>query len=70
MTIFDINTPYVDRFFVWTALTRATDFDNVTIFEHSSSELKSLNESRVKQYLKEKIESYKEQERVEGRRIR
>ena len=23
MTLFDCNTPYVDRFFIWTALTRA-----------------------------------------------
>jgi len=26
MTLFDVNTPYVDKYFIWTALTRATDF--------------------------------------------
>ena len=30
ISIFDVNTPYVDKYFIWTALTRATDFSNVT----------------------------------------
>ena len=26
ITIFDVNVPYVDKYYIWTALTRATDF--------------------------------------------
>ena len=25
LTIFDCNTPYVDKYFIWTAITRARD---------------------------------------------
>lgn len=59
MTIFDVNTPYVDRYFVWTALTRATDFDNVTIFQHPKEEVTNLHISRVKQYFEQKSELQK-----------
>ncbi len=68
MTIFDVNTPYVDRFFVWTALTRATDFNNVTIFEHPKTEISSLYKSKVKQYFDQKVESYKKQDKIAGRK--
>ena len=42
ITIFDCNTPYVDRYFIWTALTRSTDLNNVQIYEHSEEEVMSL----------------------------
>lgn len=34
MTIWDCNTPYVDREFIWTAITRARSLKNVQIFQH------------------------------------
>ena len=67
MTIFDVNTPYVDRYFVWTALTRATDFNNVTIFQHSKKEVTDLHISRVKQYFQHKSDNYKRQDKTAGR---
>ena len=67
VTIFDANTPYADRFFLWTALTRATDFDNVTIFQHSEDEVSALNKSKVKQYFTQKVDGYKRQDKVAGR---
>ncbi|MBS1736426.1 MAG: hypothetical protein JSS98_07425 [Bacteroidetes bacterium] len=67
MTIFDINTPYVDRYFVWTALTRATDFNNVTIFKHSDDDVSNLTRSRVKQYFEKKVEGYKTQDKLADR---
>ena len=48
ITIFDCNTPYVDREFVWTAITRARELKNITFFEHSANEIKRLEESKLK----------------------
>ena len=45
ITIFDCNTPYVDRYYIWTALTRAKDMKNVQVFEHSDQEVMSLKKS-------------------------
>ena len=62
ITIFDCNTPYVDREFVWTAITRARELKNITFFEHSANEIKRLEESKLKQFLKLKIDGYKRQD--------
>jgi len=67
MTIFDTNTPYVDREFVWTAITRARALDNIQIFEHSEDEVASLGKARVKQYLDMKVAGYKEQDKAKNR---
>ena len=64
VTIFDVNTPHVDRYFVWTALTRATDFSNVTIFEHSESEIQTLQSCKIKQYFQGKVNGYKHQDKI------
>ena len=66
--IFDINTPFVDRFFVWTALTRSTDFSNITIFEHPASEIESLKSCKIKQYFKNKVDGYKHQDKTADRK--
>jgi len=68
MTIFDVNTPYVDRYFVWTALTRATDFNNITIFEHPQTEVNKLHQSRARQYFNDKVASYMKQDKTAGRK--
>lgn len=67
VTIFDVNTPYVDRFYVWTALTRSTDFSQVVVFEHSEGEIEELQRHRVKQYFKTKVDGYKHQDKIAGR---
>ena len=67
VTIFDCNTPYVDRNFVWTAITRVRDLNNVTYFEHPDNEVKALEDSRLKQYFNLKINGYKKQD-IEAKR--
>ena len=67
VTLFDCNTPYVDRHFVWTAITRVRDLNNITYFEHSDNEVQTLEDSRLKQYLKLKIDGYKKQD-IEAKR--
>jgi hypothetical protein len=67
ITIFDVNTPYVDRFYMWTAITRATDLDQIVIFEHSQAEVTRLENARVQQYLKFKVDGYKNQDKIARR---
>ena len=69
ITIFDCNTCYVDRHFIWTAITRSTDLNNITYFEHPENEIKRLESSRVKQYIQLKIDSYKKQDADAKRKI-
>ena len=67
ITIFDCNTPYVDRYFMWTALTRSTNLNNVQIYEHSKGEVMSLKRSWVRLYFKQKIHGYMQQDKTKGR---
>ena len=62
ITVFDCNTPYTDRHFVWTAITRARSLDKIIYFHHSENEVKRLEESRKNQFLKLKIDFYKRQD--------
>ena len=61
-TIFHCNTPYVSRKYIWTAITRANKLSNITIFKHSNKEVEAIEESKMKQYVKLKIENYKHQD--------
>lgn len=67
ITIFDSNTPYVDRKYLWTALTRVKKLQDITIFIHSKDEVERLTESRLNLYLKQKVESYKLQDKKANR---
>jgi len=67
ITIFDVNIPYTDRNYIWTALTRVDDFKNVTIFEHSKEEVERLSKCKLKQYFMIKVENYKRQDKMTNR---
>ena len=69
ITIFDANTPYVDRYWLYTAITRARELDKVSIFIHSDQSVAKLEESKLKQYISNKIGCYKEQDKVANRPI-
>jgi len=69
ITIFDCNTPYVDINFIWTAITRCRDLNNVTVFIHSDKEVLKLNDAKIKQYHSLKIDSYKNQDRKAKRKV-
>ncbi len=62
ITVFDSNTPYVDRKFIWTAITRARKLENVYIFIHPEAELERLTQSRIRLYFTQKVDSYKQQD--------
>ena len=63
ITIFDTNTPYVNRKWIWTAITRASDLNNINIFIHSDNEIKNLTIRRLNQYFKLKIDGYISQDK-------
>jgi hypothetical protein len=69
ITIFDCNTPYVNKYWIYTAITRARDLDKVNIFIHDEREVRSLEYSKFKQYINSKIDGYKEQDRLANRKI-
>ena len=69
ITIFDANTPYVDRYWVYTAISRARELDKVTIYIHSGREIAKLEESKKKQYINMKIENYRDQDKLASREI-
>ena len=66
-TIFDANTPYINRQWVWTSLTRTDDLSKITIFEHDMNEVCQLSVSKRRQYFANKVEGYKSQDRRAGR---
>ena len=68
-TIFDCNTPHANRNWVWTALTRASDMNNITIFQHKQDEVDRLIQSKKELYMKNKINGYKQQDIKAKRRI-
>ena len=67
ISIFDCNSPYVDKNYIYTALTRVTNLNNITIFKHSNDEIKGLNYCKLLQYFKIKISGYKHQDRIANR---
>jgi hypothetical protein len=66
-TIFDANTAYTDRRWIYTAITRCKTLDQITIFEHSKRECDILTQCRMKQYFELKIENYINQDITAGR---
>ena len=52
ITIFDCNSPYVDKNYINTALPRVTNLNNNTIFNHSNHAIKMLNYCKLLQYFK------------------
>ena len=62
LTLFDIDSPYVDRNFIWTCITRATSLKNIQIFKNTEKQNESLRQSKLKQYFTDKLRSYKFQD--------
>ena len=56
MTIFDYKYHFVDRKWLWTAITRATDLNNVWFYEFTE---KPENINNIKSYFNKKIEGYR-----------
>ena len=68
-TIFDCDAPHVNRNFVWTALTRASNMSNISIFKMNVYKASALEKSKRNQYFENKIKNYKEQDKKANREI-
>lgn len=68
-TIFDSNSPHADRFWLYTAVTRAREFKQLNVFIHPPNEVRQWEYKRVFQYLSLKVEGYKQQDKDAGREI-
>ena len=60
ITIYDWNFFYASREWVWTAITRATDFKKVYFYNGQS---KAFDHERLRTYCKNKIKGYIEQDK-------
>jgi uncharacterized protein with PIN domain len=69
MTLFDADTCYINRKFIWVLITRATELYNITIYLNSKEVNEQLKFSKLKQYLRLKISGYKQQDVKKGRVI-
>ena len=68
ITIFDYNHCLVDKNWIWTAITRATDLNNVSFYKYDDDN-DDFNKNCIYNYLKRKVEGYKEQDRKAKRKI-
>ena len=66
MTIFDYKLPFVNRKWLWVAISRATSLDKVKFFH---GECDTFNEQLVERYFKGKISNYMEQDKKAKREI-
>lgn len=69
LTIFDCNTPYINKYWLYTAITRCRDLDKIRIFIHDEKEVRGLEMCKFKQYINNKIEGYREQDKLSNRKI-
>ena len=66
ITIFDWNFFFVNRKWLYTAVTRATELKNVWFFNGPTEE---FDETTLNRYLSKKVENYKKQDLEHGREI-
>lgn len=66
-TVFDANLPYVDRYWIWVAITRCRDLDKLVVFEHDEKTVAPFTKYKMLQYFREKVSGYKSQDK-EARR--
>ena len=62
MTTFDYNHFFVNRTWIWTAITRATELGNV--YYYTGEQKANINEEKlIEKYLSNKINKYKQQDK-------
>jgi len=66
LTIFDYKCHVVDRKWIWTSITRATDLNNVWFYEYDEN---PENIGKIRSYFSKKIQGYKLQDSKADRTI-
>ena len=69
ITIFDYNHCLVDKNWLYSAITRSTDLNNVSFYKYDNDDDNDFNKNCIYNYLKRKVEGYKEQDRNAKRKI-
>jgi len=59
ITLFECDSPYVSKQWIWTCITRVRNLNQITIFKSSEHELDILKKTKRNQYFELKIKSYK-----------
>jgi hypothetical protein len=67
LTIFDYNHYFASKRWLWTALTRARDLDQVYFYDYDDADVKQ--ETEIKQYFSKKVSGYKTQDTKAKRTI-
>lgn len=62
-TIFNCDSPYVTRNWVYTALTRTDDMSKITIFQTSNQSIDLSAKIKIKHFYKNKCDMYKNQDK-------
>ena len=66
VTIFDYKFHFTSRNWIWVAITRATDLNNVLFYEYDDDQMNVL---LIRDYFKRKSEGYKRQDRTANREL-
>ena len=69
ITIFDWQFPRVNRKWIYTAVTRATELKNVAFYNYTEGETTAREFYYLDKYLKKKVDGYKQQDTKAGRHI-
>ena len=69
ITIFDYHHFFCSREWLWTAITRSTDLNNVYFFRYAVGIKDELNYNLILAYFQRKVSGYKSQDRLAKREI-
>ena len=69
ITIFDYNHCLVEKEWLWTAITRATDLYKVKFYKYDRDVTSRFNKQCIYHYLERKVKGYKEQDRKGKRKV-
>lgn len=69
LTVFECDSPYANRKWIYTAITRSRSFDQITIFEASADEIEDLESRRINLHFELMISEHVHQDKHAGRHI-
>ena len=69
ITVLDYHHCLVSKNWLWACVTRSTDLNNGSVYKYGNADDNEFNKNCIYNYLKTKIEGYKEQNRNAKRKI-
>lgn len=68
-TIMNVGSQFVNNNYLWTMLTRCSQFSDISIVQHGKEEICQYNKGYMSVYLRNKIYDYKTQDKIAGRTV-